>query len=52
MTPDTRQLLLDSLPIQTGEARVRWWQQSDLDCLVAWPDYPFPYQEVRVQFPR
>lgn len=46
----TKEKLLSELPIEEGPLSVRAWTRDDLDTLVAWPKYPFPYEGFEFSF--
>jgi RimJ/RimL family protein N-acetyltransferase len=46
----SRRRLLDHLPLQTPDLRIRPATRRDLDVLAAWPGYPWPYEGFDLPF--
>jgi len=40
----SKQGMLSTLPIRSGEFTIRRWERQDVDARLEWPSYPFPYE--------
>ena len=46
----TKDRLVDSLPLVTGNLTIRRWTRDDVDSLAQWPGYEFPYEVFDLSF--